>query len=224
MWRGGKAGDRRTKSVLLPNDENGCFFAGQTERTNLGDPHSRTCSKLDSKRLAPFAETQNDYKQKARLLGYFRSQGFCEPNLELGEESKINKPSTRRFRTASVVCFLFGHTHTCVRRVSRELHQIRTPHIDWIYALGRLYNDDACACEPNTKCDRSLADVLPTPNDVHSSLLCIKLMQKWKMNTLNCSLTPDFCRAVRRVLKEFGNRNSAIIICETLCCSSFLSL
>ena len=23
------------------------------------------------------------------------------------------------------------------------------------------------------------------------------------------------------VLKEFGNRNSAIIICETLCCSSF---
>ena len=43
------------------------------------------------------------------------------------------------------------------------------------------------------------------------------------MNTLNCSLTLDFPAAAAAVgvLKEFGNRNSAIIICETLCCSSF---
>ena len=38
------------------------------------------------------------------------------------------------------------------------------------------------------------------------------------MNTLNCSLTLDFPAAAAAVgvLKEFGNRNSAIIICETL--------
>lgn len=93
--------------------------------TNLGDPQCiRTCSKLDSERLAPFAETKTIInKKKARLLGYFRVQGL-KPNLELGEEQRVNKARTRRAIERHPLCVCVSclgththnvyYTHTCI--------------------------------------------------------------------------------------------------------------